>query len=175
MPLFPTEPGKEKLENIRRTERNHLEAGASHAPQKQYLSFRLNDAWYALSVDRLVEVLPLPKITRIPKVSAHVLGVMNFRGEVLSAIDLKQLFGLPKLTLDSDATIIVVEHDKVRTGLLVEGIGDFVSLSQDDLTEEPVLAEKSQPTFFEGAAHWGDILVSIVRLEGVWWLPVELQ
>ena len=175
MPHFPTEPGKEKLENIRRTERNNRDPGASHAPQKQYLNFRLNVAWYALSVDRLVEVLPLPKITRVPNVSDHVLGVMNFRGEVLSAIDLKQLFGLPKLTLESDATIIVVEHDKVRTGLLVDGVGELVSLSQDDLTEEPVLAEKSQPTFFEGAAHWGDILVSIIRLEGFWWLPVELQ
>jgi purine-binding chemotaxis protein CheW len=123
----------------------------------------------------LVEVLPLPKISRIPHVPAHVLGVMNFRGEVLTAIDLKQFFGLPQLTLESDATIIVVEHYKVRAGLLVDGIGDLVSLSRDDFTEEPVLAERSQPTFFGGTAHWGDILVSIIRLEGFWWLPVELQ
>ena len=175
MPNFPTKPGKEKVENIPRTERNHIDPGAYRAPHKQYLNFCLNDAWYALSVNHLVEVLPLPKITRIPNVPDHVLGVMNFRGEVLPAINLKQFFGLPQLILESDATIIVVEHDKVRAGLLVDGIGDLVSLSQDDFTEEPVMAEKSQPTFFEGTAHWGDILVSIIRLEGVRWLPVELQ
>ncbi len=167
MPHFPSEPGKRILEQTRRTPRDHLAPETIDSYPQQYLSFHLNYRWYGLSVDHLVAVLPPPAVTRVPRVPDYVLGVMNFRGEVLAAIDLKELFKLPQLTLKSDPAMIVVEHGKVRTGLLVDGVGDLASLSQDEFAEEPVLAVKSQTTFFEGTAHWGDVPVTIIRLEGL--------
>jgi purine-binding chemotaxis protein CheW len=92
---------------------------------------------------------------------------MNLRGEVLAVIDLKKLLGLPQPATESDPAIIVVEKSEVCTGLLVDGIGELVSLARDDFTEEPVPAGKSQLNFFEGAAHWGGVLVSILSLEGL--------
>ncbi len=167
MPDFPSEPGKRILEQTRRTPRNHFALETTDSYPEQYLSFHLNHQWYALRVDHLMAVLPPPEITRVPRVPDYILGVMNFRGEVLAAIDLKELFELPQLTLKSDAAMIVVEHGKVRTGLLVDGVGDLASLSQDEFAEEPVLAVKSQTTFFEGTAHWGDVPVTVIRLEGL--------
>lgn len=167
MPDFPTGPGKKIFEKIQRAQQNHLAPEAADSPEKQYLSFRLGKEWFALSVYHLVEVLPPPKITRVPSVPDHILGVMNLRGEVLLAIDLKRFFGLPQDKPATDPAVIVVEQGGVRTGLLVDSIGDLVSLEQDDFTEEPIPAGKSQPSFFEGAAQWGDVLLSIIRLEGL--------
>jgi purine-binding chemotaxis protein CheW len=167
MPDFPTGPGKKILEQVRRAQQNHLAPETIDSPQQQYLSFHLNEEWYGLSVHQLVEVLPVPKITRVPSVPDYILGVMNLRGEVLSAIDLKQIFGLSQGKAPTDPTIVVVEHVGVRTGLLVDGIGDLVTLAPEDLTEEPLLAGKSQRVFFEGAARWGEVLLSIIKLEGV--------
>lgn len=167
MPYFPSEPGKRILEQTRRVPRNHFALETIDSYPQQCLSFHLNHQWYGLSVDHLVAVLPPPEVTRVPRVPAYILGVMNFRGEVLAAIDLKELFELPQLALKSDPAMIVVKHGKVRTGLLVDGVGDLASLSQDESGEEAVLAEKSQTTFFEGTAHWGDVPVTIIRLEGL--------
>ena len=167
MPDLPTEPGKKILEQIRRTQQNNLAAEAVDSPHQQYLSFSLNEEWYALSVYDLVEVLPPPKITRVPSLPGHILGVMNLRGEVLSVIDLKRFFGLPQDKPVPDPAIIVVEQGGVKTGVLVDSIGDLVSLTQEDITEEPILAGKSQPSFFAGAARWRELLLSIIRLEGL--------
>jgi purine-binding chemotaxis protein CheW len=167
MPDFPTGPGKKVLEQVRRAQQNQLAPDGLDSPQQQYLTFRLNEEWYGLSVYQLVEVLPTPKITRVPSVPNHILGVMNFRGEVLSAIDLKKLFGLPQNKATKDPAIVVVEHAERQTGLLVDEIGDLIDLAPEDLSEEPITTGESQRLFFEGAAHWGEILLSIIKLEGI--------
>ena len=167
MPNSPTGPGKKVREQVRQAQQNHLAPETIYSPQQQYLTFRLNLEWYALSVYQLVEVLPPPRITRVPSVPDHILGVMNLRGEVLSAIDLKKFFGLPQSELTMDQAIIVVEQDEMRTGLLVDEIGDLISLAPEDLSEEPIMTDQSQRVFFEGATHWDEILLSIIRLAGI--------
>ena len=164
---FPTGPGKKVLEQVRRAQQNHLTPDALDSPQQQYLTFRLNEEWYGLSVYQLVEVLPMPKITRVPSVPNHILGVMNFRGEILSAIDLKKFFGLPQSGTTTDTIIVVVEHGEMKTGMLVDEIGDLIGLAPEDLSEEAIATGESQRLFFEGAAHWGETLVSVIKLDGI--------
>lgn len=161
----PTGPGKNVLEQVRRAQQNHLAPKTIESSQQQYLTFRLNQDWYALPVYQLVEVLTPPKITRVPSVPDHILGVMNFRGEVLSAIDLKGFFGLPQSESEADQAVVVVEEVEVRTGLLVDEVGDLIGLTPEDLSAEPIMAGESQRIFFVGAAYWGEILLSIVDLE----------
>jgi purine-binding chemotaxis protein CheW len=160
-------PGKKVLEQIRQAQQNRLASETIESLQQQYLSFRLNDDWYGLVVFCLVEVLPLQKITRVPSVPDYVLGVMNFRGEVLSAIDLKRFFGLPQDSTSEEQNIVVVEHGQVRTGFLVDEIGDLISLTPEELLEEPLLVGKAQRNFFEGAVRWGEALLTVINLEGL--------
>ena len=68
MPDFPTGPGKKILDQVRRTQQDQLASETIDFPHQQYLSFLLNEDWYGLSVYHLVEVLPPPKITRVPSV-----------------------------------------------------------------------------------------------------------
>ena len=163
----PTGPGKKTLDQVRSARRNRDESEATYSPQKQYLSFRLDEEWYAVGVSQLVEVLPPRRITRVPSVPDHIMGVMNLRGEVLSVIDLKRFFGLDPGESSTEQAIVVVEHGDVVTGLLIDGIGDLVSLASEELSEEPLLPGKSQGVFFEGAARWQDVLLTIIRLEGI--------
>jgi purine-binding chemotaxis protein CheW len=164
---FPTGPGKNVLEQVRWAQQHHLAPKTAESSQQQYLTFHLDQEWYALPVYQLVEVLAPPKITRVPSIPDHILGVMNFRGEVLSVLDVKRFFGLPESECKTDQAIIVVEEGEVRTGLLVDEIGDLVSLTSKHLSEEPILAGTSQRAFFLGAAHWGEILLSVIDLDGI--------
>lgn len=167
MPDTPAGPGKKILDQVRKSQQDQLASEAIESPHKQYLSFLLNADWYGLNVHDLVEVLPPPKITRVPSVPDHILGVVNLRGEILSTIDLKIFFGLSSGDPTEDQALIVVEHAGMRTGLLVDAIGDLVNLATEDLSEEPLLAGTSQRDFFEGAAPWQEGFLTVIRLEGI--------
>ena len=165
MPPDPTAPGERILEQVRRAREERLTPG-SESVHLHYLTVRLRDELYALRVDYLVELLPAPRITRVPSVPEHILGVMNFRGEVLSVIDLKRFFALPQSEPSPDLIVVVVEHGEVRTGLLVDGVGDLVPLSPGDLTEEPLVAGRAQRASFEGVVRSKGGLISLINLEG---------
>jgi purine-binding chemotaxis protein CheW len=166
MPPDPTAPGERILEQVRLAREQPL-SPESETVHPQYLTLRLRDEWYAVRVEYLVEILPAPRITRVPSVPEHILGVMNFRGEVLSVIDLKRFFALAQSEPAPDRIIVVVEHGEVRTGLLVDGVGDLVPLSPSDLAEEPLGSGRTRRAHFEGLARSRGGLVSLINLEGL--------
>ncbi|HYR02924.1 MAG TPA: chemotaxis protein CheW [Syntrophobacteria bacterium] len=166
MPSDRTAPGERILEQVRRAREERPTPG-TESVHLQYLTVRLRDQLYALRVEYLVEILPAPRITRVPSVPEHILGVMNFRGEVLSVIDLKRFFSLPQSEPAEDRIVVVVKHGEVRTGLLVDGVGDLVPLSPKDLTEESLVAGRAQRATFEGVARFKGGLVSLINLEGL--------
>jgi purine-binding chemotaxis protein CheW len=93
---------------------------------------------------------------------------MNFRGEILSVIDLKRFFSLPQSSEPAaERIVVVVKHGELRTGLLVDGVGDLVPLSADDLAEEPLVAGRAQRATFEGVARFKGGLVTLINLEGL--------
>ncbi len=163
MPPVPTTPGEKILEQVRRAREYQLTPGAELSPEP-YLTVHLQGEWYALRADYLVEILPLQRITRVPSVPEHIVGVINFRGEVLSVIDLKGFLALPQGEPAPDPAIIVVEQDKIRTGLLVDGVGDLAPLSLRDLADEPLAAGKVRRGCFEGVGRLGDGLVSAINV-----------
>jgi purine-binding chemotaxis protein CheW len=159
MPPVPTRPGEKILEQARRAREHQLRPGAEPAAE-QYLTVHLQGEWYALRADYLVEILPLRRITRVPSVPEHIVGVINFRGEILSVIDLKLFLALPQRELAPDPAIIVVEHDEIRTGLLVDGVGDLTPLSLRDVADESLGVGKARRGCFEGVGRLGESLVS---------------
>jgi purine-binding chemotaxis protein CheW len=90
--------------------------------------------------------------------------VINFRGEILSVIDLKSFLALPQGEPAPDAAIIVVEHDEIRTGLLVDDVGDLAPLSLRDLADESLGGGKARRGCFEGVGRLGDGLVSAINV-----------
>ena len=166
MPPDPPGTGERILEQVRRAREERL-APEAESIHLQYLTLRLGDESYALRAEYLVELLPAPRVTRVPSVPEHILGVMNFRGEILPVIDLKRFFSLPEGQPVEDRIVVVVKHGDVRSGLLVDGVGDLVPLAPDDLTEEPPVAGRARRAAFEGVARFKGELVSLINLEGL--------
>jgi purine-binding chemotaxis protein CheW len=166
MPADPTAPGKRILEQVRLAREQRL-TPESEPVDLQYLTVRLRDEWYAVRVDYLVEIVPAPRITRVPSVPEHILGVMNFRGEILPVIGLKRFFSLPQSEPAADRIVVIVKHGEVRTGLLVDGVGDLVPLSPDHLTEDPRVADQARRAAFDGVARLKGGLISLINLEGL--------
>lgn len=112
-------------------------APAAHdASSTQMLTFELAGALYGIEVEHVQEVLRTQKVTRVPLLGEAVAGLINLRGEVVTAIDLRARLALAPRPEGQDAVNVVVRLRGESISLLVDSIADVVEL--DGRSFEPV-------------------------------------
>lgn len=88
------------------------------------LAFRLGDEVFVSPLEQVVEILPMPAVTRLPLAQPWVLGVANLRGELTPIIDMMGLLGRGRVSPDPRARVLVSRREAWPLGLLVsESLG----------------------------------------------------
>ncbi len=99
----------------------------------RYSTFILSDKIFGFEILSVKEVLPLPKLTRIPNVSAYIHGVFNLRGNIMSLMDLRYFLGLEPKPFDPADMVLVLENKNIRIAVAVERVLDIVTVAEDDI------------------------------------------
>jgi chemotaxis signal transduction protein len=81
---------------------------------------RLGVARYAVPMADVAEVVPVPRVTRVPGMPVWLAGVVNWRGHVLPLLDLRPVLGEPMSPLPTSSRIVVLTRDGIEAGLVVE-------------------------------------------------------
>jgi purine-binding chemotaxis protein CheW len=103
----------------------------------ELLTFKLADQEYSLDIMSVREIRGWTRTTPLPHAPAYMKGVINLRGTVLPVMDLSQRLGLKPRDHTNRNVIIVVKHEDVLTGLLVDAVSDIIALTADDLQPPP--------------------------------------
>ncbi|MEJ5944019.1 chemotaxis protein CheW [Pseudokineococcus basanitobsidens] len=103
------------------------------------MTFELAGDLYGLDVRRVQEVLADQAVTPVPLAPPEVAGLVNLRGQVVTALELRRRLGLPARPRTSGA---VAPHVVVRDGedvvaLVVDALGDVVEVADDDVQPPP--------------------------------------
>lgn len=109
-----------------------------------FLVFRLGEDEFALPIDAVVEVAPVPEqITRLPKTPKFLEGVVNLRGEVLPVIDQRRRFEMPPLGNLDARRLVVIRTERHRAGLIVDSVSDVLRSSANAIEPAPELTEET--------------------------------
>ena len=103
---------------------------------KQYATFFLNNLFLGVEVRKVQEVIRYQEMTRVPLAPNMVQGLINLRGQIVTAIDLRRRLELPALPEDQLPMNVVVRSDDGAVSLLVDEIGDVVEI-EDETYERP--------------------------------------
>ena len=95
------------------------------------VEFRLADEKYAVESAYVREVLPLQGVAAIPCTPPWVLGVINVRGQILSVLDLRVLFELPREATTRAARIIVLRADEMELGIIADAVTGARTIALD--------------------------------------------
>lgn len=142
---------------------NYLESGPK-APlddttgldtRKEYLSITINDQIFGIPILQVQDVLGEQKITRIPLAPPAIAGSLNLRGRIVTAIDVRKCLGLEAASERLSGMSVVVENKGELYSLMIDSIGDVLSLKLKDFEQNP-------PTL---DSLWRDISQGIFRLE----------
>lgn len=126
--------------------------------------FHLDDARYALPLDRVNEIQQIVAFSEVPGGGVGVLGLVNLRGEVIPAVDLRTVLGMSvrELTLETPMVIARAAEDSV-VALVVDGVEDVLVLPEGSVQEPPAM--HALATKMLGVARLTDGLVYVLDLD----------
>lgn len=103
---------------------------------KQFCTFFVNGLFFGVEVLKVQEVIRYQGMTRVPLAPTMIQGLINLRGQIVTAIDLRRRLELAPRETDELPMNVVVRSDDGAVSLLVDEIGDVVEI-QDDIYERP--------------------------------------
>lgn len=123
-------------------------------PSADYLTIHLQDQIFGIPVLQIQDVLGDMQVTHVPLAPTEVSGALNLRGRIVTAINVRRRLGLPELDSGVDGLSVVVEHNGELYSLIIDSVGDVITIYDADL-------ETSPPTL---DSLWRDISEGIYRM-----------
>jgi len=134
-----------------------------------YLTFKLENEYFAANVAKVLNILEMTKITKVPKAPEYMKGVINLRGTVLPLIDTRIKFEMSETEFTTNTCILVLEIDvnkeTVQVGALVDSVHEVIELDDKQIMPPPSLGNKYKSEFIEGIAKVGDDFVMILDMD----------
>lgn len=133
--------------------------------RRKFSTFYLDRFWFGIEVERVQEVIPYQEITRVPLAPAIVRGLINVRGQIVTALDLRQRFGLPERPAKQLPMNLIARGGDEAVSLLVDDIGDLVEVDDSTFELPPSTLKGPARNLICGAYKSGDELLLVLDSE----------
>ena len=104
----------------------------------EYVTATVGGQLFGLPISRVQDVFAPERLTRVPLAPREIAGLLNLRGRIVTAIDLRLRFGLDALPGDAPRMAVGVEWKGDSYGLLIDAIGEVLKLQTSDREDNPV-------------------------------------
>lgn len=122
----------------------------------ELLTVMLGDQMFGIPILQVQDVLGNQTVTRVPLAPPEIVGSLNLRGRIVTAIQVRKRLGLPPAELNSKEVSIVVEYEGELYSLIFDRVGDVMNLSINDYESNPSTLDP----------HFRDVADGIYRLSG---------
>jgi purine-binding chemotaxis protein CheW len=130
-------------------------SGSGTEDAGQFVTVTVANQVFGIPVLLVRDVLRAQKLTPIPLATIEVAGVLNLRGRIVTAIDVRRRLGLPPRPDAEAGMSVVVEHHGEPYSLMVDSVGEVLTLSKQDYEHNPATL----------APEWRQISAGIYRLD----------
>lgn len=138
---------------------------------RQFCTFYLGDQYFGLDVLKVQEIVRQQAMTRVPLAHPMVRGLINLRGQIVTAIDLRQRLGLPACDESCEPVNIVVQTDDGAVSLLVDEISDVLEVDEQQFERPPETLQGATRDLILGVYKLADGLLVILDPELVVTVP----
>ncbi len=126
------------------------------AEPKQFCTFYVNDILLGIEVLGVQEVLRYQEVTEVPLAAPEIQGLINLRGQIITAIDLRTRMNLPPREHDNNSMNVVTRINNEVISFLVDSVGDVLEVEENNF--EPV------PSTVDATTR--ELVSGVYKLEG---------
>ncbi len=123
----------------------------------KYLTFKLADEDYGISLLKVREIIGMMPITSVPRTPEFVKGVINLRGKVIPVTDLRRRFDMPEIDYNDRTCIIVVEvsgqESTVQMGIVVDAVTEVLAVQEPEIAPAPEFGASVDTRYILGMAN----------------------
>lgn len=131
----------------------------------QLCTFYLDDQVFGIDVQHIQEVIKYQEMTEVPLAAESVMGLINLRGQIVTAIDLRKRFEMPERDSESLPMNVIVRAGGDATSFLVDRIGDVQEIDPNQYEEAPETLTGVAREMVAGTYKMPDHLILMLDLE----------
>ena len=132
---------------------------------QQYCTFTLDGFLVGVEVSRVQEIIRFQEMTPVPLAHRVVRGLINLRGQIVTALDLRRRLDLAERGDDAQPTNVVVRTDDGAVAFLVDEIGDVVEVDDTSFERPPETLRGVARHLITGAHKLSDRLLLVLDAE----------
>jgi purine-binding chemotaxis protein CheW len=132
---------------------------------QQFCTFYLDNLFLGVEVLRVQEVIRYQEMTRVPLAAEVVKGLINLRGQIVTAIDLRRALELTERAADKQPMNVVIRTDEGAVSLLVDEIGDVLEVNEEQFEHPPETLHGTARALVRGVYKLKDQLLLILDTE----------
>jgi len=130
-----------------------------------YATFTVGDRYLGVPVERVQEVLRAQPITPVPLAHAHIEGLLNMRGQIVTALNLRARLGLAPRAADAPRANVIVMTEDGPLSLVVDSLGDVVAVRDEAFEPPPNTLQTESRHLIKGAYKLDDALLLDLDLD----------
>jgi purine-binding chemotaxis protein CheW len=122
------------------------------------LTFLIGEQIYGIEIPYIIEIIGVPAITHVPcyEIPSFIKGIINVRSKVVPVVDVRACFGKPEIEYNERTCTIIVAHEGVSVGLIVDEVLDVLSVTERHLARTPELNQVNNNKFIDYILEMGD-------------------
>ena len=141
----------------------------------EYVTVMVGDQMFGLPIHRVHDVFIASSLTDVPLAPREIVGLLNLRGRVVTAMCLRRRLGLPNAESEGRNMAVGLEHHGESYGLLVDQVGEVMKLSAAAHEANPVHMDPRWVKLSRGVHRLDDKLLIILDVDAVLSLEVQSQ
>jgi purine-binding chemotaxis protein CheW len=133
-----------------------------HNLKRQFCTFYVDDLFLGIDVQQVQEVIRYQELTRVPLAPTAIRGLINLRGQIVTAIDMRCRLGLPPRAPQQLPMNVVVRDGGNAVSLLVDRIGDVLEAEEESFEPPPSTVRPHVRGLILGAYKLSDRLLLVL-------------
>ncbi len=133
--------------------------------QKQFCTFYLNNLLFGIDVLKVQEIILPQEMTEVPLSTEAIRGLINLRGQVVTAIDLRNWLGFDTVENGKAAMNVVIRAEEDILSFLVDDIGDVVEPDENTFESPPETLEENIRELINGVYKLDNQLLLVMNAE----------
>lgn len=143
------------------------QATATSTAAESYILFEIAGTTYAVRSNLVQQIQMIEHVTPVPNAIPVVEGVVQSRGRVIPALNLRVRFGFQKIPFDLRSRLVVINLNGREVGLVVDTAREFVLIPEASIEVPPEGITKLSGKYLNGIATFKERMILILNVEQV--------